>query len=422
MCRFGKNLNMEQIKEQCKNFLVLLDTQKEIIAETLLQIETLSTIEDELERCKKLILNLDKQSNFLSVRFNRTMAVFLPLNQPLYSFLLQVFLPSLILEKVYYRPPAKQSEIHSKLFELFKPTCKNIEICAVSRRKFIKNFVERSNIVNFTGKYENICDLIKILPSNIGVIYNGSAINPIVVGADADIKLSVNDTIVSRLYNSGQDCMAPSCIFVHENVTESFINSLKNTLDKITVGKNTDDNVVVGTMIEQDSITNFEMFKSLHNDKLIFGGKIDKASQIVYPAIFHFKFVDTNVQNIYYAPYFIVMSFKSTDDVSMYLNSDFCEHYAGYISLYGKSVQKIKWRSGQKNLVPLNDCTLFSAEDGNCEFGGYGMGCGFVYYNNTFESHPILILREINEIMRCKNGCVQCVVKHSRHNQTSNKT
>lgn len=102
---------------------------------------------------------------------------------------------------------------------------------------------------------------------------------------------------------------------------------------------------------------------------------------------------------VYYAPYFWIMSYKSIDEVQILLDSEYCEHYAGYISLYGKSVQKKNWYSGKNKLIALLDSTLFSEENGNKEFGGYGAGCGFLYSNGTFFSHPILLTREICCIM-----------------------
>ena len=82
------------------------------------------------------------------------------------------------------------------------------------------------------------------------------------------------------------------------------------------------------------------------------------------------------------------------------LNSEFCERYAGYISLYGETAINAKWMSGNNKLVLLKNSTLFDYEDGNKEFGGYGIGCNFVYSKNRFEVHPILLLREIKSLFQ----------------------
>jgi len=384
----------------CQDAIAVLKNNKKSLEGTLTGCETLIMFNDEYERTIDLLENIHLQEPYVLDYFNNTMACYLPLNQPLYSFFLQVFVPSLMLQKVYYRPPNSQTSIHKELFKLFVTVNNRIEMCAVSRRSYQENYVKKSDIVNFTGKYGNIQEIMKELPSNIAVIYNGSALNPIVVGFDADINKAVDDSITARLYNSGQDCMAPACILVHQSISTQFFSLLASKLDYVRCGNNDESAVFVGNQLSQDSIEDFEQFIKKHSKKAkkIVGGKIDIKRRIIYPTAFYFEKIDMTVQNIYYAPYFIVMPFSNNNEVAKYLSTSFAKEYAGYISEYGNSAYGIG-KELDPNLIELKNETLFTAEKGNQEFGGFGMGCNFIYKGGKYRNSPILLSREIRELL-----------------------
>lgn len=395
-----------KFEEKRHLFAKLLCQRKKNIVSILVQYETAMMVEDEFKRCFELLTNLEKQEKYLTHKYKKVLASFLPLNQPLYSLMLQVFIPSFMMERVYYRPPVSLKEIHIALRNELQPVLHNAELCAISRKRFISDFVSKSDIVNFTGKYENVIDLVNKIPSNIAVIYNGSAINPIVVGADADIDLAVEDIINVRLYNSGQDCMAPACIFLDYRITPVFLEALNKKLSDVIVGSNENPLSMVGPMIENSSIEHFKCIKETYAPNILWGGNFDGNKKLIYPTVFYFDHVILESQNVYYAPYFWIMSYKSIEEIQRYLNSKYCEQYSGYISLYGKSVQEKDWHSGKNALIQLENCTLFSVENGNEEFGGYGIGCGFLYRKGHFFSHPILLSKEINTIMEGGDGCL----------------
>lgn len=384
----------------------LLHQREKSIASILVRYETIAMVEDEFERSIELLTNLDEQQDYLVYKYDKVLSSFLPLNQPLYSLILQVFIPSLMMKQVYYRPPASLKNLHTALLNELRPALANVELCAVSRKEFIRDFVSSSDIVNFTGKYENAMDLISELPINIAVVYNGSAINPIVIGADADIDLAARDTVNARLYNSGQDCMAPACIFLDHRIAPVFLDALKARLSNIIVGPNENPASVVGPMIEDLSIDYFRCLRKMYAPNILWGGDFDENKQYIYPTVFYFDCVTLENQTVYYAPYFWIMCYRSVSEIQTYLDSKYCEQYSGYISLYGKSMQKRCWYSGKNALIPLADRTLLSEENGNKEFGGYGIGCGFLYKDGCFSSHPILLSREINRIMENYNGCL----------------
>lgn len=401
---FMRNSAFECYETICHNLYKTLSKNKKTVIQYLIEYETLKMAEDEFSRSINLLLNINSQKKYLYKRFSGKLSAFLPLNQPLYSLLLQVVIPSLVLEKVYYRPPAAQSNLHSLLYNVISPTCDNIYICNVSRNKFLCDYVRQSNIINFTGKYENAIELTKVIPNNIAIIYNGSAINPIVVSTNTSTKLNkiVDDVVLTRMYNSGQDCMAPACVFVEKNIVPDFIEILKKKITNLPVGENAKKETVVGPMIEKSSLIEYKSFREKCFDHILIDGHIDEKKQLIHPAVFYFDKVNLEIQNIYYAPYLILMAFDTLKDIQSYLHTPYCEKHAGYISIYGKDIYHENWCSGKNKLIPLYEKTLLHTEDGNNEFGGYGLGCSFVSNQGEIKSHPILLSREIHNIMSKK--------------------
>lgn len=399
---FGKNLTMGNYEIICNDLLQILEENRFEIFGILSNIETYKTANDEIERCLLLLKNIRIQKKYLGRKYDEVLSSFLPLNQPLYSLFLQVIVPSLILQKIYYRPPSLQIELHQALFKIFEKVCANIKICTLSRKLFMEKYVTQNGIVNFTGKYENAVKMISHLPKNISVIYNGSAVNPVIIDKEADLALATADLIYARLYNSGQDCMAPACAFVEISVLNPVLKLLKDKLSDLKIGTNKELDTDIGPLISKEAFNEYIDFKKKYSEYLIYGGNVDEDIRLVEPAIFCFDTVRKDIQEIYFAPYFVIMAYSDLKEIKEYLDTDYCEKYAGYISLYGKRILDLSWFSRSIKMIPLDNTTLFWHENGNKEFGGYGIGCSFVYTKEGFKSKPLLLLREIAEIMDAK--------------------
>jgi aldehyde dehydrogenase (NAD+) len=54
--------------------------------------------------------------------------------------------------------------------------------------------------------------------------------SPVVVESDADIKTAARRIVIGKFINAGQTCIAPDYLLVHEDVKDSLLNSLKETI------------------------------------------------------------------------------------------------------------------------------------------------------------------------------------------------
>ena len=379
-------------------FLERLKCKKETILYLLLTVETTKTAEDEYSRCLKYLQNIEGlQREYIIDEITGVGCSYLPLNQPLYSFVLSVFTLSLSCEKVYYRPPKQLWELHRSLFDCIKDILPNIYICTVSRKVFFEQHVQSSDIVVYTGRYDNVLDLRKLLRDDSLLVYNGSALNPIIVTKSADILYSANSVVNARLYNSGQDCMAPAAIFVYDDISEIFIKTINEELCKMKDASGEWNKSLIGPMISEKCYNEDMDFLNKYGENVVSGGETSDGLMIS-PTVFLFDGYRGEQQEILYAPFFCIYKYNDYIEILRYLNTDKAKCFQGYISVFADSYDMSIFLSTIReidNLIILKNVTLLEYEDGNVEFGGYGEGCSFVYANGKVDIHPILLLREV---------------------------
>src|SRR5699024_11695698 len=97
------------------------------------------------------------------------------------------------------------------------------EECYESQRAYQRWQVKKSELVVFTGAYENAERIRGQLDEDQLFLYFGSGVNPFVVGAEADLDTAVDDLLRIRMYNTGQDCFGPDLVLVDNKVADTFL-------------------------------------------------------------------------------------------------------------------------------------------------------------------------------------------------------
>lgn len=382
---------------QIADFLSKLTQKRAVIRDLLCTIEPVMTAEDEISRSIRYLEELeDRQWMYFPKQITGTSCSYLPLNQPLYSFVLNVLTLTLACEQVYYRPPKKLWDLHSALYDCFAETIPSIQIRSMPRGKFLKNYTSKANVIVYTGRLENVLELKKFIRDDALLIYNGSALNPIIVTESADFNTCVSEIISARLYNTGQDCMAPAAIFVHEHVIDQFLSELFCRLSRLKRGQREWNSSVIGPMISESCYLENMQYLLKYKEFIVFGGECRK-DLFISPTVFLFERYCYEEQPILYAPFFLVYKYRSPYEIHTYLTTKIAKCYKGYLSIYGKKLDIQTLNVEHLNMVVLDNTTLLNYENGNMEFGGYGMGCSFVIAHGNICVHPILLLREMAE-------------------------
>ncbi len=384
--------------EQVNAFISELESTKQEVVECLLKIESFETIEDEIFKTIDALRNIDIEKEYLSSQTVNSVSAFLPLNLPLYSSVIFGVIPSFLSAAVYVRPPTLLKKTVTELDNIlkFNRFFHNLHILFLERDKFMSDYVKKSDVVIFTGKLENADKICKRLKENAIFLYNGRGINPLIVGRNADVDLAVKKTVDVKLFNNGQDCAGSDCIFVHNSLSNEFIQKIKELLSLVKIGDYFDRDVRVGSLVEADQIMITSQFIQKHREKIIYGGQVDFSRQIVMPTVIYYpNYGSTNHAELF-SPVFLIVEYNTEEQIASYFESANYQQYAMYVSLFGEC----EYIENQCHSITLRNKIIHEVERGNKEFGGHSRGASFVRIGKYSKSQPILISREISTSKR----------------------
>ena len=385
-------MNNDLINLKINNIVCSIIENRQLILNCLQHTETYKTAQIEIDKSISCLQNIDKQIKYLIMDSFIDLCIFLPMNQPLYSLTLFAIIPGCMFENIFCRPPVLLKDVYSNLCSILNLSNYNIFCQQISRRKFLKYYVAFADAIIYTGKYENAIEVTQWVKPKSIFIFQGSGTNPIIITENAII----NDELISKviktqIYNSGQDCMAPSAIFVSKNKWFEFIQNLIEKLRVLKVGNYSDTCVDIAPMIEESSI---EVAKSLldsNQDSIIYGGEVDFEHKIVFPTIIEFKTVYELPFQSSFSPIFCLYCYQNEKEILEFLERPECQENKAYISVFGSMY------SSFGNEIVIDNDVLDSVDDGYSEFGGFGVHSSFVMYNKILTAKPILISKELAE-------------------------
>jgi aldehyde dehydrogenase (NAD+) len=106
--------------------------------------------------------------------------------------------------------------------------------------------------------------------------------SPCIVESDANIKVAARRIAVTKFSNTGQMCIAPDYVLVHNSVKEEFLKTLKETVLKFfSEDPSTDYNY--GKIINEKQFN--RLLRYLDNGMIVCGGKYDPGKLYIAPTI-----------------------------------------------------------------------------------------------------------------------------------------
>jgi succinate-semialdehyde dehydrogenase/glutarate-semialdehyde dehydrogenase len=83
---------------------------------------------------------------------------------------------------------------------------------------------------------------------------------PLIVFPDVDLEDAVEKTVVGKFRNAGQSCIAPTRIYVHEDIFNEFAQRAVEMTAKIVVGNGLEEGVEMGPLFDEGQLKNTETF------------------------------------------------------------------------------------------------------------------------------------------------------------------
>lgn len=201
--------------------------------------------------------------------------------------------------------------------------------------------------LSFTGStrvgkilLKQCADTVKKVSMELG----GNA--PFIVFDDADLDAAVEGAIASKYRNAGQTCVCTNRLFVQAGIHDAFLKKYTKAVKKLKIGNGTEENVVIGPMIEEKAVVSVEgIVKDAlkKGGKLVTGGhRVDSATPLLFePTVIANAKPNMKVfTNEIFGPITPIFKFKTEAEV-IELANDTPYGLASYF--YGRDYAKI-WR------------------------------------------------------------------------------
>lgn len=387
------------IENKCYSLARNIESNYDLLVEVLLKYESHETAKDELSRSIDCLNNISQEIEWLISGKVNLICTFFPINLPLYSLIIFGVVPSFMANELVVRPPVLVKTILQEICEILKISeiVDNIKFVDLERNLFNEAFVSVSDVVLFSGRYENAKNVQQFCPDAL-FIYNGAGINPIVITDTAKLDYCMSKTIEARIFNSGQDCHGPDIIFVHEKIIDNFQHALISEISKIKIGSYQDREVKIGRLIDANLLKVADSFLAKHAKSIIYGGKIDFDNSIIYPTILkeHLYELHEIVSTEFFAPIFYLLVYRHEHELNKYFSLKSYRDFAMYTSIFGDKFKSIE----MPNTILLHNKILNDVERGNDPFGGYGPKSNYASYKGVDYCRPILISYEISSYIK----------------------
>ncbi len=414
-------INFLEIQKRCSKTAKLIRKERQSLINILTRYETKFVAADEIIRVLDLLENISENSKYFQGQKIKDVAVFLPSNQPLYSFFCFAVIPSFQSAKVKVRLPDNMASFFEDLMVAInlEKDFTNIEVLRLVRSKFLAKITQTridkvsnedqpiTDVVIFTGRAQNSIKVKKLFSKKTLFIFNGYGHNPVLVTDSANIQEAVMATIQLQLYNQGQDCAAPNSILISSEVFPTFMKKLHMELRKVKVGAYTEKGVTVGPITRKENLISIGKFL-IKNNKWIdkqTGAHIDFKTHTIRPVIINkdLKYGGNYVES--FAPIFIIQKYSAEVDLGLYFDNEHYRKNAMYVTVFGSSEflnsKKNDLSFPSKYGILINDTHLHAngVERGINEYGGYSKNSSSLSLNGITVPTPTLPQRDIYNIL-----------------------
>lgn len=204
--------------------------------------------------------------------------------------------------------------------------------------------------------------------------------SPCIVDKDADLHLAARRIAWGKCLNSGQTCIAPDYLFLHEDIKEAFVEDFRRALKELYPdGTEHSDKYV--HIVKESAFDRLESY--LKDGEIIAGGHCDREKLWIEPTLLDHVSPEAPVmQEEIFGPIFPILTFRDRAEVSDFVNSR-----EKPLAFYYFGKQKNGWDMIAKTTsggACINDVVMHIANS-NAPFGGVGnSGMGSYHSERSF--------------------------------------
>ena len=215
--------------------------------------------------------------------------------------------------------------------------------------------------------------------------------SPCIVDKDADLPLAARRIAWGKCLNSGQTCIAPDYLFLHEDIKEAFVEAFRREVKRLyPEGTEYSDKYV--HIVREAAFDRLESY--LKDGEIIAGGHNDREKLWIEPTLLDKVSPDSPVmQEEIFGPIFPILTFRDRAEVADFVNSR-----EKPLAFYYFGKEKNGWEliaATTSGGACINDVVMHIANS-HAPFGGVGnSGMGSYHSERSFLafSHERTVLR-----------------------------
>jgi aldehyde dehydrogenase (NAD+) len=207
--------------------------------------------------------------------------------------------------------------------------------------------------------------------------------SPAIVHSDANLSIAARRIILGKFINTGQTCIAPDYVLVHEAVKERFINKLKETITKFYTDDPSSSNDY-GKIINEKRFD--KLVSYLSQGKIVFGGQHNRSELYIAPTVLEDVSLDAALmKEEIFGPLLPIISYDNTEEAMKIVQRN-----SGPLALYlftdskrieTEWIEKISFGGGCINNTDWHFTNYY------LPFGGVGnSGIGAYHGKYTFDT------------------------------------
>lgn len=207
--------------------------------------------------------------------------------------------------------------------------------------------------------------------------------SPCIIDKDANLIKAAKRIVWGKLLNSGQTCVAPDYLFIHNDIKDEFLKLVVREF-KLQYGEDIKESPDYPRIINKREINRLSRY--LEDGSIYYGGNYDGETLYFEPTILtDIKEEASVLKEEIFGPIFPVMTFNDLDEVIRYVNKRDKPLALYYFSEDKNNIEKViieTWSGG----VTIND-TILHVGTTNLPFGGVGTsGMGSYHGKKSFDT------------------------------------
>lgn len=205
--------------------------------------------------------------------------------------------------------------------------------------------------------------------------------SPTIVHKDANFEIAAKRIAWGKFLNTGQTCIAPDYIYVHEDIKDAFLGELEKVIQQF-YGENPLESEDYGKIINEGHFD--RLLALLDQEKIAIGGEIDRDTLYIAPTVLeNVTWDDPVMADEIFGPILPVLTYSDLNETLKIIN-DRPKPLALYLFSESDIIQSIVMDKVSFGGGCIND-TLMHVANPNMPFGGVGpSGMGYYHGRDSF--------------------------------------